>query len=569
MFKAPGKDAPGSVQLCQYACWVEGVTGAAVCDPAAVFGGRAVGSTSTPSEEHLRTSGAAAPEAHLHVTIRHARRCCDALRDGRVFLALIEKLVTKTSHEDGTIAHLERKKAPVGKEGSAHTAARTLVEALGRMSAVLGPPALPAVTDVYAGRFAAVGDILFRLFHHFVVRDRFAFFPNMMKWYCKVCAAYGEPGPQSLEDLSGGTTLLLALHNMSRGVPVELTTCFLHPGSDIQKIAANISFVHCLFDVHGVFCYFPSVAAYIAGPTGRPNNHFLFMQAFHVFQHFRQCTVRQITDRVAFADATIDRRPMEQRQTEPTAAFAARAECPKAPILPAPVHRDPTVASPKATHKGTSRAAAPHHGSTNPVALQVITNVDRHRSPLTSRRPSQKLRSCSASKTRPVEPPPKAVSGNGISSSSVFNDNQHSFKVAIACCVQPPGGKLALESFLVTVSATDIRMKTHPSAGVSPSAGGLVSFSIPLGSVERTKLCVGQAPAVVLYCGTPTPAAMPPYNDGRSCPSVTFFSATSVDAQALHAAIEATRQKDAPATGDQSTPGNMPGAITRRAKTPK
>ena len=569
MFSPPSRDGSGCVQLCQYACWVEGVTGASVYDPQVLCH-----AASTPSEDTLRKSG-----DHLHTTIHHARRCCDALRDGRVLGVLMDKLTVDKKGENAengvaprgnsggalrecsniSSSRNERGDGTKSKKSSVQTTAKMLVETLRRMEDIVGPPALPNITDVYAGKFPAIGAILYRLFHHFVVRDRFAFFPQMMRWYAKVCALYGrddlDAAVESLDCFVDGTVWLLSLHNMSRDTPIELTTCYLRPGKDRAKVAANISFVHCLFDMHGVFCYFPSVSAFLSAADGKPNSHFLFMQAFHVFQHFRRSTVRPIAEKIQFADGSLDQRPLTARQT-PHAVLsrstAQRLSDEDDEVLPTPTDIPPALLDDTKQRKrpvATARYHDPMRESglllQHPKPSRTPTRRTRSTSPAIGARhravgaasTSRGGQEVSIGKVGAANPPPSSLPTSTATNLQQQPARCDEFAASVACTTHAGGGKLQLELMRLTFvgsASTDIDLVMEAASNTST-----MKFTIPLACVERSKLCTGQAPAVVLYCNAPTPNAVPPYNDGRSCPSITLFTRCLTDAEGFYKTLEA------------------------------
>ena len=122
--------------------------------------------------------------------------------------------------------------------------------------------------------------------------------------------------------------------------------------------------------------------------------------------------------------------------------------------------------------------------------------------------------------------------------------------------------KLQVEQFRMRVNSANellllLELVNRPTS-TSPSPK---EFVIPLAAVERCKLCSGHAPAVVLYCNAPLPKAMPPYSDGRSFPSVTFFFATQGEAERLYKRL--CEQGSAAAGGEPSVavPTKSPAAV--------
>ena len=156
-----------------------------------------------------------------------------------------------------------------------------------------------------AGSFEHIARALFHLFHQVVVVDRLLLCKPMIEWYAAIAKVYDVPVPPIpldapenndgamddrlvkelslwLRSLTGGALWIAAMHGTAdEATDFSLSTAFRSPQS-VDEALSNISLVFSLFEAHQVASYFDGVALLVY----YPNDHFLFMQAFSVFQAF-------------------------------------------------------------------------------------------------------------------------------------------------------------------------------------------------------------------------------------------------------------------------------------------
>jgi hypothetical protein len=490
MFTPPNKAAAGVLQFRQYIRWVESVTDCALLDGPA---------DEDDVAEHRRIAG--------------ARLVCDRLRDGVILNVLLSRVEESVGHMPGH--------APPASKGGVQDAARLLAQARRRFAAVMTSNDLssmtrfsgialpycihsdadvPPVEALYGGNYEALSSLLFHMFHVSVVRERFRRAPSMVQWYRQVASNYDMEFPVPVTcDCDGkvfdaafrdGLVWIFAIHN-TIGEDVDLSSVYRYPSTP-EQLAANLSFAYCLMELHDIFSYFPVLDDLLE----RRNNHFLFMQSFHLYQRLETVALRPIeVARLRFAPQVIAR-------TDAHAALKPRA-AQKVPRYEEHPVRLTAAGTPK------RRVQSPAASRTGPRPSSTSATTQNMPTPRAQAAPAPHPQALSASVMGGIpqpSPPPSPA-----------------FECKIAC---GPSSALQMTSTLTTIV---------PETKIIEIQIGNTMYVLPSLAQRGCGCRRGRGATVSVTFSVPAPHAPPPYQ--VSCaPALTLFFADAPQADAFVAA---------------------------------
>lgn len=505
MFTPPNKTASGVLQFRQYIRWVESVTDCALLD----------GPTDEDdTAEHRRIAG--------------ARLVCDKLRDGVVLNTLLSRVET-------SVGHMPSMYAPIASnKGGVHDAARLLSQARRRFVTVMTSEDLSAVTrysgvaidfcihsdaDVppvealYGGNYEAISSFLFHIFHVSVVRERFRLAPSMVQWYRSVAKLYdleflvpvacdcdGKAFDAAFRD---GLVWIFAMHN-TIGVDVDLSSVYRNPTTP-EQLAANLSFAYCLMELHDIFSYFPVLDDLLE----RRNTHFLFMQAFHLFQRLETVTLRAV-------DVKLLRFAPQPARAEPTRQTPSKSTRSR-------IQNEISLAATRGTSATVTprrRALSPALSKTTARPAAAITSAI-----LSSHMPTPRV--LAAPRPHPLSVGPNVPGAAAAAAAAASNAPRRAPPVVFECKIAA-GSSAALQMTpacaAIVSSSKEVEVRLGSSTYLLPSL------------MQRGCGCKrSRGTTVGLTYSVPAPKAPPPYN--TSCaPALTLFFPDAAQADAFVAA---------------------------------